>query len=314
VALTDGTGTVTDRIEYSPYGTISWRAGTTDTPFLYNGRYGVQTDTNGLLFMRARYYNPYLCRFLNPDPLGFTGGLNFYAYADGNPITLLDPFGLGAVGERGANYWSPVLAAWRQAYNPGPSIGPFDGLKWTDWTPQREAFATQLFHIVPPYSTALDVYQLVTGEDAFGSRPPGRDAASGSLMLQVMGAVTVAGAIGPSTASLRNPGVYEVLYEAPITGTSRSAHRASANAFLANQLRNDAQLNSMFDQQFGGNVLQYMESGRSGFLNPPGTVWHHPANNPNVMHLLRTSEHVTPSLQPVLHPGGIGGFGNFYGP
>src|SRR5439155_17201068 len=59
VAITDGIGSVIDRIEYSPYGMTSFRSGTTDTPFLFNGRYGVQTDPNGLLFMRARYYNPY---------------------------------------------------------------------------------------------------------------------------------------------------------------------------------------------------------------------------------------------------------------
>jgi uncharacterized protein RhaS with RHS repeats len=46
--------------------------------------------------MRARYYNPYICRFLNPDPAGFSGGLNFYAYADGNPVNYLDPYGLWA--------------------------------------------------------------------------------------------------------------------------------------------------------------------------------------------------------------------------
>ncbi len=94
IALTDGTGNVTDRIEYSAYGTTTYRMGTADTPFLFNGRYGVTTDPNGLLYLRARYYNPYLCCFLNPDPIGFSGGLNFYAYADGNPISLIDPFGL----------------------------------------------------------------------------------------------------------------------------------------------------------------------------------------------------------------------------
>jgi len=94
VALTDGSGNVTDRAEYSAYGSTTYRTGATDTPFLFNGRYGVQTDANGLLYMRARYYNPYLCRFLNPDPAGFAGGVNFYAYADGNPINYVDPFGL----------------------------------------------------------------------------------------------------------------------------------------------------------------------------------------------------------------------------
>jgi RHS repeat-associated protein len=113
VALTDGSGKVTDRMEYSAYGTLTYRAGTKDTPFLYNGRYGVQTDPNGLLYMRARYYNPYLCRFLNPDPAGFSGGLNFYAYADGNPISLLDPFGLCALGESGGGYWLGVGQVWQ---------------------------------------------------------------------------------------------------------------------------------------------------------------------------------------------------------
>jgi RHS repeat-associated protein len=94
VALTDANGNITDRIEYSVYGTTTFRAGTNDTPFLFNGRYGVMTDANGLLFMRARYYNPYICRFLNPDPAGFAGGLNWYAYADGNPVSFVDPFGL----------------------------------------------------------------------------------------------------------------------------------------------------------------------------------------------------------------------------
>jgi hypothetical protein len=44
--------------------------------------------------MRARYYNPYLCRFLNPDPTGFSGGLNWFAYANGNPVSYTDPLGL----------------------------------------------------------------------------------------------------------------------------------------------------------------------------------------------------------------------------
>jgi RHS repeat-associated protein len=104
IALSADNGLVTDRIEYSLYGSTTYRAGTNDTPFLFNGRYGVQTDPNGLLYMRARYYNPYLCRFLNPDPTGFSGGMNFYTYANGNPVNLIDPFGLGAT-EPSGNSW-----------------------------------------------------------------------------------------------------------------------------------------------------------------------------------------------------------------
>jgi RHS repeat-associated protein len=105
IALSGDNGLVTDRMEYSLYGTLTYRAGMNDTPFLFNGRFGVMTDPNGLLYMRARYYNPYLCRFVGADPSGFSGGLNFYAYANGNPISYLDPFGLGAVGEPSASIW-----------------------------------------------------------------------------------------------------------------------------------------------------------------------------------------------------------------
>jgi RHS repeat-associated protein len=97
IARTNDAGAVIGRIEYAPYGTITRRFGDTDTPFLYNGRYGVQTDSNGLIHMRARYYNPYLQRFLNPDPIGFSGGQNWYAFADGNPISLSDPYGLAPI-------------------------------------------------------------------------------------------------------------------------------------------------------------------------------------------------------------------------
>ena len=66
---------------------------------------GVMTDPNGLLHMRARYYNPYLCRFISADPSGFGGGLNWYAYAGGNPVSYIDPFGLGALEAMNGGSW-----------------------------------------------------------------------------------------------------------------------------------------------------------------------------------------------------------------
>lgn len=105
IALSADSGVVVDRFEYSLYGIMTYRAGGDDTPFLFNGRYGVQTDANGLLYMRSRYYSPYLCRFINPDPSGFAGGMNFYAYANGNPVSYLDPFGLNS-SSTGDAFWT----------------------------------------------------------------------------------------------------------------------------------------------------------------------------------------------------------------
>ena len=108
---------------------------------------------------------------------------------------------------------------------------------------------------------------------------------------------------------------YEAIFEAPITGTSRGAHRSSANRAFANQLENSTDLQRAVNNEFGTDVLQHMNSGSGrNLLNPPGAQWHHPIDNPNVMQLLRTGEHTNPMLQPVLHPGpnGTGGFGTFF--
>jgi RHS repeat-associated protein len=101
VATTGMAAQVVDRFEYSTYGRVTKRVGPNSSAliFLFNGRYGVMTDANGLYCMGARYYNPYLRRFLNVDPSGFGGGLNWYAYAGGDPVSQIDPFGLSAVGE-----------------------------------------------------------------------------------------------------------------------------------------------------------------------------------------------------------------------
>ncbi len=97
IALSDASGNVTARLSYSPYGERTIESGTVTTPFCSNGKWGVMTEPDGLLSMQARYYSPILHRFLNEDPSGFTGGTNLYAYAGGDPLDLMDPFGLHPV-------------------------------------------------------------------------------------------------------------------------------------------------------------------------------------------------------------------------
>jgi RHS repeat-associated protein len=58
----------------------------------YTGR---ENEGNGLYFYRARYYSPLTGRFINQDPLGFSGsGPNLYAYAGNSPTNFTDPSGL----------------------------------------------------------------------------------------------------------------------------------------------------------------------------------------------------------------------------
>jgi RHS repeat-associated protein len=93
--LTDGNGNPTgEYFEYDSYGTPTYTAGNPTTPFRFHGALGCITDDNGLVSMRARFYNPRIMRFLNQDPIGFAGGLNHFAAFDNNPITNVDPSGL----------------------------------------------------------------------------------------------------------------------------------------------------------------------------------------------------------------------------
>jgi RHS repeat-associated protein len=48
---------------------------------------------SGLHYYRARYYDPSSGRFLAGDPIGFSGGLNFYSYTRNRPTGLTDPSG-----------------------------------------------------------------------------------------------------------------------------------------------------------------------------------------------------------------------------
>lgn len=50
----------------------------------------------GLYFMRARYYDPALGRFVSEDPIGLKGGMNPYLYVSADPVNQRDPSGLGS--------------------------------------------------------------------------------------------------------------------------------------------------------------------------------------------------------------------------
>jgi RHS repeat-associated protein len=94
---------------YTPFGQIANEQETVENPFNFGGQFGVMTKPNGLYYMKSRYYDSEVGRFISEDPLGFEGGsLNLYVYAANNPIMFMDPLGLCA---ESSNYtfWDGVI-------------------------------------------------------------------------------------------------------------------------------------------------------------------------------------------------------------
>ncbi len=97
VALTGAGGAVLNTYSYLPFGEKVQNAVTVPNPFTYAGQVGIGDDGDGLYYMRARYYDPAIGRFISEDPVRFDGGVNLYAYVKNNPIRYSDPLGLCAV-------------------------------------------------------------------------------------------------------------------------------------------------------------------------------------------------------------------------
>ena len=96
VFVTDDGGAVVASYAYSPYGRLLASTGTLDNPFTWQGGNGAMTEGDGLYYMRARYYDGTLGRFLSRDAVLSISpmGTNPYQYANANPQRYVDRTGL----------------------------------------------------------------------------------------------------------------------------------------------------------------------------------------------------------------------------
>ena len=96
-AIVDGNGQATNA-EFKTYAISPWGEVAADTGSITRLRMAGQQYDQGsrLYYMRARYYDPQLGRFLSEDPIGISGGLNLYAYAGNDPVNMWDPSGTSA--------------------------------------------------------------------------------------------------------------------------------------------------------------------------------------------------------------------------
>jgi len=134
VAITSDSGGILAINSYDEYGVPA--AGNTGR-FQYTGQPWIAQM--GMYYYRARFYNPRLGRFMQPDPIGFGGGMNLYAYVGGDPINLTDPSGLAnecvvkTKGRRARKGCVPGLPGPAPGPSPGPGFELWQN-KWSDGT------------------------------------------------------------------------------------------------------------------------------------------------------------------------------------
>jgi len=90
IAITDAGSNITHKYQYGDFGQTIQSQEADFNPFRYVGKYGVMYEDNALYFMRARYYDAEIGRFINEDPVWST---NLYPYAGNNPIVHIDSNG-----------------------------------------------------------------------------------------------------------------------------------------------------------------------------------------------------------------------------
>lgn len=137
IALTDESGNITDAYAYDSFGVLANIDGNHPQPFRYLGKHGIVDDGNGLYYARARYYSPQLGRFLTKDPLLGRDedgqSLNRYAYAQNNPLALIDISGLSPHEGIQSGYDPNIAEAayWDAYYESAKWMVPFlTGLKY----------------------------------------------------------------------------------------------------------------------------------------------------------------------------------------
>lgn len=297
---TDSSGTVLEYILYKPFGDtlIDHKTGTYQNPDKFTGK--EQDKDTGWYYSGARHQDVSRGVFLSEDPVFLQVGntkdsslqqallhdpqlFNSYGYSRDNPVLLTDSSGkfIDAIADVAFMAYDLFSLGRDEIFDSGKNRGM-----------NMMAFGLDTGALLIPGVTALG--------------PAARVAVHADEALK---AVSAAERVGEVASTSR---FVPVISEQAVKGMTRAEHRTAANRGFYGQLKADSSFAQSINELFGTDVAKYMESGKSSLLNPPGTQWHHPVGNSGVVQLLQKEVHGGSGYQDILHPGGSGGFSEFY--
>ena len=192
---------------YDPFGKPLTATGTMAAinPLRYRGYY--YDKESGLYYLKSRYFDPGICRFINADSFASTGqgfvGYNMFAYCNDNPVNLYDKNGndpASAVAK-----WT--ACAWWLSFVDGPipicDIVYWGGIgilalyavivmsdesdnsvsnslssgQYTDYPELSEDIysAGNRFNLPPSRKVKINMDHILSGHSAGGNRGPNKD-------------------------------------------------------------------------------------------------------------------------------------------
>ncbi|MGR5235995.1 RHS repeat-associated core domain-containing protein [Vibrio alfacsensis] len=160
--LVDSNGQVVWQAEYDTFGFAHVGIETVKNNLRLQGQYfDIET---GLHYNLARYYDPQIGRFIQPDPLGLLGGTNHYQFAP-NPVSWVDPLGLCAKED------TPTVLAGHNDNSPEKSVYYAMGSGNYQATITQASTSYKLHAYSSPHYSALGINDVHMALDAAGMLP-----------------------------------------------------------------------------------------------------------------------------------------------
>ena len=109
VGMTDAAGIIQKTYRYDAFGNEQTKDENDQNPFRYCGEY--YDGETGNTYLRNRYYSPNIGRFITEDPI--RDGMNWYIYANNNPVIRIDPSGNSWIKDRLNDAWNGAQWAFK---------------------------------------------------------------------------------------------------------------------------------------------------------------------------------------------------------
>lgn len=186
-SIRDQSGNVLWRWDHDPFGNGA-PSGSITCNLRFPGQY--YDSETGLFYNYYRDYNPATGRYVQSDPIGLAGGVNTYAYVDGNPVGRVDPYGLAEINWNnrtgGRNPFSlfpptgPTYGNWGGGLWSGGQYSPIPGQMGTAQPVDSldevckshdKCYAMPVSSILEPFKKDLCNRQLVNNTEALSNDP-----------------------------------------------------------------------------------------------------------------------------------------------